>query len=133
MTLASNSGNLAKTGHTFAGWKTAANGSGTDYAAGATCTEDVALSLYAHWTAGTFTLTITNGSGSGEYEAGTVVDIQADAPAEGMVFYRWVGDVQYVGDVYSSSTTLTIPAGNVTVTATYRSTQPPFPPCPSGE
>jgi hypothetical protein len=36
LTLATNSGNLAKTGYTFAGWNTAANGSGTDYAAGAT-------------------------------------------------------------------------------------------------
>jgi uncharacterized repeat protein (TIGR02543 family) len=49
LTLAANTGNLAKTGHTFAGWNTAADGSGTDYAKGATYTADAALTLYAKW------------------------------------------------------------------------------------
>ncbi|MFM9625924.1 InlB B-repeat-containing protein, partial [Streptomyces turgidiscabies] len=34
-TLATNSGNLAKSGYTFAGWNTQADGNGTTYAAGA--------------------------------------------------------------------------------------------------
>ncbi|NCC14609.1 MAG: hypothetical protein EOM32_14700, partial [Spirochaetia bacterium] len=51
LTLASNTGLLAKTGYTFAGWNTAANGSGTDYAAGATYSTNAALTLYAKWIA----------------------------------------------------------------------------------
>jgi len=51
LTLASNSGNLAKTGYTFAGWNTAADGSGTSYAPGASYTSNAAVTLYAKWAA----------------------------------------------------------------------------------
>lgn len=51
--IASNSGGLAKTSFTFAGWNTRPNGSGTDYAAdgSATYTSTTAtnLTLYAKW------------------------------------------------------------------------------------
>jgi predicted outer membrane repeat protein len=50
LTLASNTGTLAKTWYTFAGWNTAANGSGTNYAPGATYSGNAALTLYAKWT-----------------------------------------------------------------------------------
>ena len=36
-------------GHEFIGWNTAANGSGTSYAGGATYTNDANLTLYAQW------------------------------------------------------------------------------------
>ena len=54
ITLRTNSGTppngtLAKTGFTFDGWNTAANGSGTDYAAGATYSGGASLTLYAKW------------------------------------------------------------------------------------
>jgi uncharacterized repeat protein (TIGR02543 family) len=51
LTLATNSGSLARTGYTFAGWNTLANGTGTDYAVGASYTADAAVTLYAKWTA----------------------------------------------------------------------------------
>ena len=50
VTLAGNTGNLARTGYTFAGWNTADDGSGTDYAEGATYTADADVTLYAKWT-----------------------------------------------------------------------------------
>jgi hypothetical protein len=49
--LASNSGNLARDGFTFAGWNTAGNGSGTDYAEGASYTANAAVTLCAKWAA----------------------------------------------------------------------------------
>lgn len=52
LTLAGNSGNLAKAGSNFAGWNTAANGSGTDYAVGESYTLNASVKLYAKWTAG---------------------------------------------------------------------------------
>ena len=64
LTLATNSGNMARTGCTFAGWNTAANGSGTAYAAGSNYTANAAVTLYAQW-AGVATYTISyNGNGN---------------------------------------------------------------------
>ncbi len=56
VTLATNSGALVKTGNTFAGWNTLADGTGTSYAAGASVTFDGSLPLYAKWTAGTLSV-----------------------------------------------------------------------------
>ncbi len=52
LTLAANSGNLAKSGSIFAGWNTAANGSGTGYAAGGIYNPNASVTLYAKWMAG---------------------------------------------------------------------------------
>jgi uncharacterized repeat protein (TIGR02543 family) len=50
LTLASNTGSLIKTNYTFNGWNTAANGSGTSYAVGATTfTPAGDTTLYAQW------------------------------------------------------------------------------------
>ncbi len=64
-------------------------------------------------------LTVNNGTGGGEYAAGSVVNITAAAPPEGQVFLAWTGDVAGVADVNSASTTLTMPAGPAAVEATY--------------
>ena len=48
--LATNTGSLTRTGYTFAGWNTAANGTGTSYAAGlATYASSGDITLYAQW------------------------------------------------------------------------------------
>ena len=49
MTLQTNTGSLERTGYAFSGWNTAADGSGTHYDAGAACTDNAALTLYAQW------------------------------------------------------------------------------------
>jgi hypothetical protein len=46
--------------------------------------------------------------------------IAANAPVLGKTFDRWTGDTQYVASVTSSNTTVTMPATNVSVTATYK-------------
>lgn len=51
VTVKSNSGTLAKTGFTFAGWNTKANGTGADKAASATFTITQDTVLYAKWVA----------------------------------------------------------------------------------
>ena len=66
-----------------------------------------------------YTLTVTNGSGGGSYTAGSNVTITADASPTNQTFYRWTGDTQYVASVTSSSTTVTMPATNISVAATY--------------
>ena len=64
-------------------------------------------------------LTVTNGSGSGVYATDEVVPISANTPASGKLFAVWVGDIGYVDDRTQASTTVTMPAGDVAVTAAY--------------
>jgi len=72
-----NVGSLAKTGSTFAGWNTAANGSGTAYAPAATFTmPGNPVTLYAQW--------VTCAAGSGAANTCVVGDT---GPGGGPVFY----------------------------------------------
>ncbi len=66
-----------------------------------------------------YNLTVNNGSGSGSYTEGTVVNITANAAPAGQQFAQWTGDVANVANVNSASTTLTMPSSNTTITATY--------------
>ena len=50
VTILGNTGSLAKTGFTFAGWNIAADGSGTSYSQGNTFTINANTTLYARWT-----------------------------------------------------------------------------------
>lgn len=85
VTVLGNTGNLAKTNYTFAGWNTAADGSGTNYSVGSTFTIFNPTTLYAQWLfSGSCTLTYNgNGSsggnvpadGSSPYAAGTTVTV----------------------------------------------------------
>lgn len=47
--LAGNTGNLTKTGYTFSGWNTAADGTGTSYANGVSYAATGDITLYAQW------------------------------------------------------------------------------------
>ena len=49
LTLATNSGNLARTNYKFIGWNTSSAGTGTRYSAGGSYTKDEPLTLYADW------------------------------------------------------------------------------------
>jgi uncharacterized repeat protein (TIGR02543 family) len=69
VTVLANTGDLVDTGHSFTGWNTAANGSGTPYAASGSATfvmpaADVVL--YAQWSASaSFTVTFNGNGGTG--------------------------------------------------------------------
>ncbi len=67
-----------------------------------------------------YTLTVNNGNGDGSYEAGTNVNITANAPSSGQEFDKWTGDVDGVNDVTDPITSILIPTANVTITATYK-------------
>ncbi|MFM8978450.1 MAG: beta strand repeat-containing protein, partial [Bacteroidota bacterium] len=59
-TVAANSGSLVRTGYTFAGWNTLANGSGTTYPAGTgsfTFVDTATKTLYAQWNINSYTVT----------------------------------------------------------------------------
>lgn len=73
----------------------------------------------------TYTLTVENGSGDGDYAEGSTVEITANDPARGKRFAEWTGDVANVADVNSSSTTITMPASNASIAATYEDVDEP--------
>ena len=55
---------FVRTGYTFSGWNTAANGSGTAYSDGASYPFTADVTLYAQWTANTLTITYNTQGGS---------------------------------------------------------------------
>ncbi|MDO5111318.1 MAG: X2-like carbohydrate binding domain-containing protein, partial [Clostridia bacterium] len=82
----------------------------------------------------TYTATVINGTGGGAYTAGESVSITADAPAAGKQFKKWTANSDGVvfADKTAATTTFPMPAGAVTVTATYADIpNPPTPPAPS--
>ncbi len=76
-----------RTGYTFAGWNTAANGLGTTYANGASVNNltDVSgdtVNLYAKWTANTYTIKFNANGGTGTdiADLSMTYDVSADLP-----------------------------------------------------
>ncbi len=65
-----------------------------------------------------YTLTVNQGSGSGDYVAGTSVSVSANA-SSGFIFDQWIGDIGFLSDVNAANTTLTMPEAAVEITATY--------------
>ena len=70
-----------------------------------------------------YEVTVTNGTGGGSYKAGDTVTIKADAAKSGKQFKEWTGveGLTFVDNTNKTSKTakFTMPANNVTVTATY--------------
>ena len=67
-----------------------------------------------------FTLTITKGTGSGVYPVGHAVTLTAEAPSDGKEFDQWTGDADVLANKSSATTSLTMPARDAALTATYR-------------
>ncbi|MCL2491756.1 MAG: Ig-like domain-containing protein, partial [Coriobacteriia bacterium] len=81
----------------------------------------VSLTIAAYSPPPVYVLTVISGTGSGTYEAGTSVTIVADSASEGKIFDRWTGgEGGTFSDTTASTTTFTMPASAVTVTATYK-------------
>ena len=74
---------------------------------------------------GTRVLTVNNGSGDGNYAAGTQVAVSANAPLPGQQFVAWTKDHQILANPQSPTTTATMPSVDVTITATYVTTPTP--------
>jgi uncharacterized repeat protein (TIGR02543 family) len=67
VSIKSNSGSLARTGYTFAGWVTSADGTGTGVNSGETIqVGSQSINLYPKWTANTYTISYNLNGGSGD-------------------------------------------------------------------
>lgn len=114
-----------RTGYTFAGWNTKADGTGTTYAKGANIgTRTSNLTLYAKWTVNSYTLTLTagtnvasvSGGGSKNYNASVTVT----ATLSTATGYHFAFDGWYNGSTKESSSnpyTFSMPAAAKSLTA----------------
>ena len=126
--IAANSGNLMKTGFTFSGWNTKADGTGTTYAIGATFAIGSAdVSLYAKWVPETvvnYTVTFNENGGAAAVNPDKVVVKSGDAvgsmPTEpsktGHTFSGWNTKADGTGTAFTSSSIVT---ADITVYAIY--------------
>ena len=70
----------------------------------------------------TFTLTVNNGEGAGTYSIGDTAYVFSNPASNTQVFDKWTGDVSALKSPNEWRTTLKMPASNVNVTATYKTT-----------
>ena len=130
VTVLANTEGLVKTGNTFVGWNTLANGTGTDYAASATFSMGSSdVTLYAKWTVNpTYIVTYDGNENAGgsaptdsnNYEEGTTVTVLANT--EGLVktgntFVGWNTLVNGTGTDYAASATFSMGSSDVTLYA----------------
>ncbi|NAS12383.1 malectin domain-containing carbohydrate-binding protein [Poritiphilus flavus] len=72
----------------------------------------------------TYQLTVQSGNGGGAYAAGTSVIIVADPAPSGQEFDAWTGNTAALASTSDATTTLTMRASDITVSATYRDLPP---------
>ena len=74
----------------------------------------------AVWTQFAYDLSVENGDGSGTYAVGDTVTLTAGPAPDGQEFDLWDGDTATIADATKASTTLVMPARDITVRALYR-------------
>ena len=96
VTVLGNTGLLVKTGHDLVGWNTAADGSGTSYAAGATFTISASTTLYAKWTPNLYTVSFNSNGGTTLSNQSVAYNTTATTPTAptktGLIFVGWFTD-----------------------------------------
>jgi hypothetical protein len=134
VTVLGNTGNLVKTGNSFLGWNTAADGSGTSYTQGQTFAMGSAnVMLYANWTtAPTYTVTYNDNGATGgsiptdttNYLQGTTVTVLGNTGnlvKTGNSFVGWNTAADGSGTSYNGSQSLTMGSASVTLYALWSS------------
>ena len=71
-------------------------------------------------------LTVVNGTGSGSYGVDELISITAQATLAGKVFDKWTATAGTIMNPTKLTTTFIMPASTATVTATYKSVEPPL-------
>lgn len=125
VTVLGNTGSYVKTGYSFTGWNTAANGSGSSYSATNTFSlPDSNVTLYAQWSLNSYAISYLAGGGGGS-GPGTPVSVNHGAtftvPSNtftrgGYTFSHWTDSG---GTSYSPGATYPAVSGNVSLTANW--------------
>ncbi len=112
-TLTLSSTKPTRTGYTFKNWNTKADGSGTSYAAGASYTTNAAVTLYAQWTANTYTVSFNANGGSGApanqtKTHGQTLTLSSTKPTRtGYTFKNWNTKADGSGTSYAAGASYT--------------------------
>jgi hypothetical protein len=80
--------------------------------------------FFGRMQAQTYTLTVNNGYGSGNYSAGDTVNIWAKEFPTNTVYDKWTGDISNLAMPAEWHTTVVMPASNVNVTANFKTFTP---------
>jgi hypothetical protein len=105
LVLATNVGNLERTGYTFSGWNTESNGTGTAYAEGANYTANTGAVMYAYWITNT-PPSITAHPTNITVSVGQTATFNVTATGSPTLAYQWyTNDVAISGAVGTSYTT----------------------------
>ena len=113
---------FTRTGYTFTGWNTKANGSGTSYGDGAYATFYGNTTLYAQWQLNTYTLSFDSNGGSGSMSSQTVTEGQATTlnansfTRTGYTFTGWNTKADGSGTAYGDGASISL-SSNMTLYA----------------
>lgn len=134
VTVADNNGELTKTGYTFAGWNTAADGSGPNYNPEATFNMSAAnITLYAKWSSVPTYTVAYNGNGYTEgivptdsqtYQQNDTVTVAVNTGGltkNGYEFKNWNTAADGSGTSYNPNDTFTMGSENITLYAMWQS------------
>ena len=104
-TLTLSSGKPTRTGYTFTGWNTKADGTGTNYSAGGSYTANTGVTLYAVWKANPINLTV-NSSNNATISTGNEMKYYTFTPGESGTYVIYsTGSVDTKVYLYNSSGT----------------------------
>jgi uncharacterized repeat protein (TIGR02543 family) len=130
--LASNTGNLVKTGYTFDGWNTLADGTGTTYSDGDTFAVGTSnITLYAKWIKSTYTVTYEGNGNSGgtvpidllsynSIDSITILNNEGNLSKAGYTFKGWNTIADGSGLGYYPNDQMIIGDNNITLYAQWR-------------
>ncbi|SEO80248.1 InlB B-repeat-containing protein [Paenibacillus sp. OV219] len=145
VTIKGNTGDLAKTGYEFIGWNTAADGSGTTYAASAAFNMGRAnVTLYAKWSKDPTYTVKYNGNGStggtepaeNSYVEKDLVTVSGNTGGlvkTGNTFVVWNTAADGSGTSYAANATFAIGKANVMLYAQWTKPQPDAKPEPDAK
>lgn len=120
----------SRSGYTFKNWNTATNGSGTAYSSGASYTANAAATLYAQWTASSYTITYNANGGSNAPASqtkahGATINISTTEPTRsGHIFNGWSNSASSSTVLYRPGDSYTANA-NITLYAVWTKVAPP--------
>ena len=119
VTVLGNTGNLERTGYTYEGWNTVADGMGTTYAANDAFQFSSPVTLYAKWAPIEYSITYNGIEGatfvSSNPDTYTIEssDITLNNPTkDGYLFYGWIESVNSQPSSLNPQPSVTIPTGS---------------------